>query len=273
MARLRRLVREPLVHFLVIGATLFAAGQMYRGSADAHRIVITPERVAQIENLYAAQFGRRPDAGTLSSLVQEEIHDEILFRHGLALKLDQDDEIVRRRIVQKTRFVLEDLHLPAEPTEAQLADYFRSHAQQYALPDRATFRHVYFASEPAPGQARMEFAALTEGRRRPSEVGDAFPDLYDFASYEPAQVYRLFGHTPFAEAVFAVPEKRWLGPFKSSYGWHFLYVQSREAGRQEVLGAVRDRVRRDYIADAQERANRAAFSEIARDFTVEGWPR
>jgi parvulin-like peptidyl-prolyl isomerase len=86
-------------------------------------------------------------------------------------------------------------------------------------------------------------------------------------------VYRLFGHTGFADAVFASPEKRWLGPFKSTYGWHFLYVHRREPGQQPPLGAVRERVRADYVAAAQEQANRRAFADVARNFTVQGWSR
>jgi len=266
-----RLTREPLVHFLLVGAMLFAAGEIYHKSIDSHRIVITPARIAQIENRYAAQFGRRPDPRILNGLIEDEVHDEILFRHGLDLKLDREDEIGRRRIVQKTRFLLEDLHPPADPTDAQLDDYYRSHAQRYALPARATFTHVFFVSAPDEGRARVDLAALAAGRQRASEVGDSFPDLYDFASYEPAQVYRLFGHTEFAEAVFSVPEKQWLGPFRSTYGWHFLYVHVREPGQQLEFSAVRSRVRADYIADARERANRAAFADIARQFTVQGW--
>jgi len=273
MTVLRRLIREPLVHFLVVGAILFAAGELYHGSADADRIVITPERIAQIKNLYTVQFGRLPDARTLNVLVENEIDEEILFRHGLALKLDQDDEIVRRRIVQKTRFLLEDLHPPAEPTDAQLNDYYRSHTQRYVQPPRATFTHVYFAAAPDAQRAHLELVALTDGSQRASELGDAFPDLYDFASYAPSQVYRLFGHTEFSAAVFASPEKQWLGPFKSTYGWHFLYVHGREAGQQQPFSTVRERVRADYLADAQERANRAAFADVARHFTVQGWSR
>src|SRR3954471_9646939 len=266
-----RLAREPLVHFLLVGAILFAAGETHHKSADAHRIVITPAHIAQIENRYVAQFGRRPNARILDRLIEDDVHDEILFRYGLALKLDREDEIGRRRIVQKTRFLLEDLHPPADPTDAQLDDYYRSHAQRYALPARATFSHVFFASAPDEGRARVDLAALADGRRRASEVGGSFPDLYDFASYEPAQVYRLFGHTEFAESVFSVPEKQWLGPFRSTYGWHFLYVHVREPGQQLEFSAVRSRVHADYIADQRERANRAAFADIARQFTVQGW--
>jgi peptidyl-prolyl cis-trans isomerase C len=266
-----RLTREPLVHLLLVGAVLFAAGEARHKSVDAHRIVVTPAHIAQIENRYVAQFGKRPDASILDRLIEDDVHDEILFRYGLALKLDREDEIARRRIVQKTRFLLEDLHPPADPTDAQLDDYYRSHAQSYALPARATFTHVFFVSAPDKGRARADLAALAEGKRRASEVGDSFPDLYDFASYEPAQVYRLFGHTEFAESVFSVPEKQWLGPFRSTYGWHFLYVHVREPGQQPAFNAVRSRVRADYVADLRERANRAAFADIARQFTVQGW--
>jgi hypothetical protein len=278
-----KILREPLLHFIAAGALLFLAGHAIRARSDTHRIVITPQREAQLANRYALQFGVRANPGMMDELIQSDIHDEILFREGLALGLDKDDEIVRRRIIQKMQFLLEDLQVPPEPDAAQLLAYYRSHAAQYRLPARATFSHVYFSLDRSDASARsraqaalktLEFSAgaVTDAPRsasgRTPGPGDPFPDLYDFADYSQAQVEHLFGPTQFATSVFSVPTEHWAGPFKSAYGWHLVYVQSRTATREQPFATVRDKVRADYLLDSQKGANDAAFTALARQFTV-----
>ena len=270
---LRRLLSEPLTHFAILGAILFVCGQVYAARTNVYRIEVTPAHVAQLSHKYELQFGRAPDPATLDRLVRDDIHDEILFRQGMALKLDQDDEIVRRRIVQKEQFLLQNLSAPAEPTDAQLSAYYAAHRDLYAAPPRVTFSHIYFGVGPggdaaAQARARAVLAKLSPGTTRGPELGDAFPDLYDFSAFEPEQVERLFGHTPLSQAVFSAPVGRWSGPFRSAYGWHLIHVDARVAGGQAPFSEIADRVRSDYLQAAGDRANAQAFDKIARRFTV-----
>lgn len=269
-----KLAREPLVHFLAVGLALFALGQHYRRDADLHHIVVTPGHRAQLAARYASQFGRPPGATTLASLVDADLDDEMLYRRGLELGLDRDDEIIRRRIVQKMRFLLQDLAAPAEPSEAQLQAYYAAHLERYDAPARVTFSHIYFSDRSGEAEAQARAAlALDElahdGRAQPRDIGDAFPDLYHFAGYDAAQVQRLFGATPFSAALFSAPLGRWAGPYASAYGWHLIRVEERQAAAERPLSAVRERVRSDYLLDAQASANRAALEKLARTFTVE----
>jgi len=270
--RWRQWLREPLLHFVLIGAALFVGGDLYRQHTSTYRIEMTPQRVAQLAKRYELQFGITPSPDTLWLLIDEDIHDEILFREGLHLKLDQDDEIVRRRIVQKTKFLLQDTHAPQEPTREDLERYYQRHRAHYIIPQRASFSHIYFSGDGGDQAARAHANAvltkLTRQTKRAPQLGDAFPDLYDFAAYEPEQIARLFGHTELAQAVMSAPIGRWSGPFRSAYGWHLLYVEMREPSRQPSLDEVREQVRTDYLLDAQTRANAAAFDEVARKFTV-----
>jgi parvulin-like peptidyl-prolyl isomerase len=107
---------------------------------------------------------------------------------------------------------------------------------------------------------------MPPGVTRAPERGDAFPDDYDFSAYEPEQVQRLFGQTPFAAAVYTAPVGHWAGPFRSGYGWHLVYISARQAPTQPALADVRDRVR--YLQDAQDAANKAAFDKLAARFSV-----
>jgi len=270
---LRGIATEPLTHFVAGGFILFVAATTWQQQTDRRRIVITPAHVAQIENQYALQFGARPDPQTLEDLIRGDVRDEILVRQALSLKLDQDDQIVRRRLVQKMQFLIQDLNAPREPTDAQLQAFYDAHAAHYATPPRVTFSHIYFSSDSGGDAAAVARAAgvlktLSNANTRAPELGDAFPDLYDFSAYEPEQIHRLFGHTPFAEAVETIPVGRWTGPFKSAYGWHLLYVDSRQTAATPPLSRVRDAVRLDFLQDAQDATNQAAFDKLAREYRV-----
>ena len=234
---------------------------------------MTPAHVAQLSHSYALQFGSPPDPATLEQLVRDDVRDEILFRQGRALGLAEGDEIVRRRVVQKEQFLIQNLHAPAEPSAAELQAFYAAHADRYAAPPHASFSHVYFEVGPdgdarAQARARSALAKLPPGVARAPERGDAFPDLYDFSEFEPGQTERLFGHTEFTRAVFTAPIGRWTGPFRSAYGWHLLYVASRAASTRPPLSEVRDRARNDMLEAAQDKANAAAFDKIAKRFTV-----
>lgn len=274
--RIRRCLHEPLLHFVLIGWALFAGGQWYHQHIDSHRIDMTSQRQALLAKRYALQFGATPSAATLRLLVDEDIRDEILFRESMSLQLDVDDEIVRRRMVQKMQFLLEDTHAPAEPTDAQLEDFYSTQRMQYAAPERISFTHIYFTAEQgdARAQARVQSALniLNKDQHRAPELGDAFPDAYDFSAYEPAQIAHLFGQTEFASAVSRAPIAQWSGPFRSAYGWHLLYIHTREPARDLPLAEVKDRVRADYLAEAQRRTNIAAFNAVAQKYTVTRQP-
>jgi len=130
---------------------------------------------------------------------------------------------------------------------------------------------VYFSIDGGDASARSRaeavLATLGASERAPG-LGDSFPDLYDFADYSPAQVERLFGRTDFSASVFSVTPGKWAGPFRSAYGWHLVYVQSRAAAQEQPFAGVRDQVRADYLLDFQKRANESAFEALARQFTV-----
>ncbi|HEY0687236.1 MAG TPA: peptidyl-prolyl cis-trans isomerase [Steroidobacter sp.] len=272
IALLRSLAREPLLHFVLAGFALFIGGEVIRSRNEVHHIVVTQQREAHLASRYQLQFGARPDAPTLARLVERDVEEEMLFRQGLALGLDRDDEIVRRRIVQKMRFLLEDLSAPREPSDAELNAYYQAHAEKYAAPTRITFSHLYFSRDAGDHDARERAAQalglLSSGKAQVSDLGDPFPDRYHFSGYEAEQVYRLFGRTEFSSATLSAPLDRWLGPYQSVYGWHLVRVDARTEAQHLELVTVRDRVRTDYLLDAQARTNAAALETLAGEFTV-----
>ncbi|MGH6908999.1 MAG: peptidyl-prolyl cis-trans isomerase [Phenylobacterium sp.] len=270
-ARLGRLVHEPLLHFLVIGLLIFAGAQAWRGAHDARRIVVTPERTAELVTKYRLQFGAPPTTAQLEGLVEAYIQEEALYREGKAMGLDRDDEIVRRRISQKVEFLQQDRGLPAAPSDADLARYFEAHAATYATPIRTTFSHLYFSTDAVgEGPARTRAAhALDELKAGASDVGaDPFPDLNDYSNLAETEAVRLFGDSELAHRLPTAPVGQWSGPYRSGYGWHLVRVDARTPAARPALSDVRDQVREDYLHAAQGQANAQALARLKARYTV-----
>ena len=234
---------------------------------------MTPERVNKLADGYRQQFGAPPTPQGLKALVDRYVDEEILFRQGQAMRLDRDDEIIRRRVVQKMQFLQQDLASPQEPSEASLEAYYRDHLAHYAQPGRIAFSHIYFSPERGGDEAARRRAAatlttLSDAVSRAPDRGDAFADLYDYAAFGPTQARRLFGDGELSMRLFQAPVGHWSGPYRSAYGWHLVRVQSAAAAKVPALSEVRDQVRADVIADAQAEANRKSFAALKARFTV-----
>lgn len=268
-----RLAREPLAHFFAAGLVLFAVSEHHREATDLHRIVVTRERVGQLAEAYRTEFGAQPSAGRLDELVDHWVDEEALYREAQARHLDRDDEIVRRRLVQKMQFLQQDLAAVREPTEAELKAWYGAHAAQYAAAASVSFSHVFFADggqgrEAARRRAEAALASLSQATPRAPERGDAFPDLYDYSAMTPEAARRLFGDEELSRKLFQAPTGRWAGPFRSIYGWHLVRVSEAAPARALPFEAVRDRVRGDAIAARQEAANRKAFADLKARYSV-----
>ncbi|MBW8783048.1 MAG: peptidyl-prolyl cis-trans isomerase [Novosphingobium sp.] len=271
-AVLRRVVREPLVHFLAIGLMLFAAAQHWRRAHELDRIEVTPARVAQIAGAYRAEYGHDPDAKALEHEIGGWVDDEMLFREGLARGLDKDDEIVRRRVIQKVAFLERDLAAPTAD-DAALRAWYAGHTADYTRPGAVDFTQVFFADGtggPAAARARAArvLAGLPDGQPEAAERGDPFPDASRFAAFTPDEARRVFGEGELAQRLFALPTGHWAGPFRSAYGWHLVRVSAASAPQRLPFDEVRERVANDVAGANAETAQRRIRDALARRYTV-----
>jgi peptidyl-prolyl cis-trans isomerase C len=270
--RAAAVLREPLLHFFVVGLALFLAAQGWRQAHDVHRIVVTPERVADLATKYRMQFGTPPARAQLDRLVDGYIEEEVLYREGVAQGLDRDDEIVRRRIAQKAEFLQQDAP-PAEPTDAQLRAFYASHVADYAAPRRYSFSHVYFSPEhggDAAARARAEAALprLSAGAAPGQIAADPFPDLNSYAAMGTAETIRIFGASELVGRLPQAPLGRWAGPYRSAYGWHLVRLEAAMPAKVPPFGEVRERIRADYFEDAHNRAGQRALASARSRYTV-----
>jgi len=245
--------REPLLHFLVLGAALFGLyGLIGKKEAEAPaKVVISAERVANVADRFARTWRRPPTQQELQGLVEDEIRDEVFYREGKAAGLDRDDFLIRRRVRQKMEFLAEDM-AAAEATEEQLAAYLASNPERFRTDDRLTFHHVFLSASrrgsALEGDAKQIAATLvsTNGTADAAAIGDPFLLGETFRQMPQGEIARTFGEG-FATQLAAVEPGRWQGPIPSSFGAHFVFIDERTPGGLPPLGTVREAVQREWL--------------------------
>jgi hypothetical protein len=271
---LRRAVREPFLHFLLIGAVLFAVNEYLEERSKFTRIVITPDVVQGIAANYRLQYGMAPTGQQLDSLVDEYIREEVFYHQALKLGLDRDDEIIRRRLVQKYEFLQQDLALEQDPTREQLRSFYTRHQSDYRTPERVSFTQVYFSPD-LRGEAgaradaqRMAAALAQRAATRAVEEGDRFPGPTDYAAASGEELSRVFGKQGLAAEIFSVAPNRWSEPLHSGLGWHLVYVSERRPAQLATFEQVQDTVRRDYLESERSRRNAQMYERLRRGFVI-----
>lgn len=264
-----RVLREPLVHFLVLGVLVYVAAN--RGESTRFEIDAGPDQRARLARTYYEQYGAPPTSAQLGLAVDEYVRNEILYREGLAMGLERDDEIVRRRVVQKIEFVNEDLDGVAEPDGSGVERYFSQHRDRYDTEPAVSFEHVFFSMDrggDAAARRRAEAALTDQSRSVVTRGADAFAEGREFHALTRTGANSVFGDTDLSAELFTSPIGQWVGPFKSAYGWHVVRITDRQSTHHVELAAVRSRVQADYTADLRARANAEAFRKIAAKYRV-----
>jgi len=270
---MRKLLREPLLHFLVLGLALFALQRWVAGPPQTgDRIVITRGRIEQLAAGYERMHQRAPLRAELDGLIADAVREEILYREAMAMGLDRDDTIVRRRLRQKLEFVSEDVAPVAAPSDAQLLAFLHAQPGRYRSERRYSLELVYLDPHKHGDQLGVDAARLLASLRslgdaRAGVAGDAFllPRHYDQAGT--GELSRMFG-TEFESALRTLPVGSWQGPVPSGYGFHLIRLLSRDEERTPTLAEVRDRVRADWLAAQRRLANERFYADLRKRYEV-----
>lgn len=278
-SRWRRAIGEPLLHFLVVGGFLFGAYHLLtpsqgEGEANTNRIVLTKDDVRQLAISWLAQGRSSPTAEQVRGLVDQKVTQEILFREAVALGLDRDDEVVKRRLAQKMDFLATDVASLQEPTDAELKAWFDKNSETFALPAHATFRHLYFSMD-RHGKETKEVAAaalaLVEGKSPDSSevaaIGDPFMFQNHYGDATPDQMSKEFG-PEFSNELFQLTPGKWVGPVKSGYGWHLVWIDAIEPGRIPIYAEVMPNVKAGWIDDKYREIKATALEEMRSRYSV-----
>lgn len=275
---LRRWLREPLLHVLLIGLALFAvyralnpdAGQM----PDSNRIVITEDDLTQIQVAWMAQWQRAPTPDEMRNLVDGKIREEILAREATALGLDKGDTIVKRRMAQKMEFIMDDVSTLREPPTDEIRLWFEQNPQRFSLTGLVSFRHLYFSPDLRGARARdqaadvlQKLAGKTEESPELEGLSDPFMFQDFYAERSPDQVSGIFG-TNFAQSLFELNEGKWQGPIESGLGWHLVWVESKTPRRIPAFEEVEATVKSDWIDDQRSESRRKMFDSMMARYQI-----
>jgi hypothetical protein len=268
---MRRLLREPLLHFLIGGALLFV---FYGIVADdvtyaPDRIVITEERVASLATTFQRTWLRPPTRNELDALIQGYVDEEVLYREGLALGLDRDDRVIRRRLRQKVEFLHTDLAQLEKATDAELATFLEENPQRFQEPARCSFRQVFVNPGKDEAEARRRADEILQKLRAGGSVeGDRtlLPEAMERARER--DVAAVFGDG-FAADVLALEGDGWTGPLASSFGLHLIRIDERAPARMPELGQIRQDVAREHRAVKSKEANQRFVQGLRDRYDIE----
>jgi PPIC-type PPIASE domain len=272
---MRRLAREPLLHFLLLGAVIFVVWG-FRSRDDATRpgaIVVTEARIASLATAFDRVWQRPPTTTELDGLIRDYVREEVMGREAMALGLGRDDTIIRRRLRQKLEFVTEDVAALAEPTEEQLRTYLAEYPDTFRAQARFTFSQVHLDPARRGANLARDVARLLAGleqaglRADVSALGDSRMLDHQFVGLPTGDVDRQFGEG-FAAKLAALAVGRWHGPIESGYGVHLVLVRERTEGRAPTLEDVRDAVRRAWMNARRQEANENFYQALLRRYTV-----
>lgn len=266
-----RLLREPILQFLLIGAALFLGYALVspdRGEDD--RIVVTQAVVDDLARQYVARWNRPPDAETLARLVESHVRDEVLYREGVALGLDRDDPVIKRRVRQKLELISEEALGADAPTDAQLAEFMGANADRFRRPPRLSFEQVPLDGTLAPPQLDTEIATIRDALARgadPATLGapTLLPRRHDGLPLD--LVARDFG-SAFAQRLQALPVGEWSGPVRSGFGAHLVRVTAVVPSELPPLEVVRTEVAREWELQRRTRSAEDGYRKMRARYRV-----
>ena len=274
----RSWLREPLFHFLLLGVVLFTVYHYLQPArtavASSKEIQLTLDELAQLDLQFQSQWQRKPTSEEFHQLIENKIQVEILYREALAMGLDKNDEIVRRRMAQKMQFLAEDVAAAREPTTAELKLWFTQNTKKFAMSSRISFRHLYFSPDSRREHARDDAAkALTKltGEPENSKLASPLADSFMLQDYyrdrTPDYLAKEFG-PQFTEAVEKLTTGSWQGPIESGFGWHLVFVDTVVPGRVPVFEEIESDVKTAWLNEQKAIAWQKTYEDLSAKYTI-----
>jgi parvulin-like peptidyl-prolyl isomerase len=265
-----RLLREPLLHFLLLGGLLFAI--FGRGGSDVgesnQQIVVSGADIDRLDVAFSRTWNRPPDADEQQAQIQDYIREEVLYRTALGLGLDKDDTIIRRRLRQKMEFLLEDTVPP--PQETELRAYYQAHQEKFRSEPLISFHQIFVSKKrggTAEADAQQILARLVTGVPGAEDEGDPLALGDGFSLMPLGQIVAEFGEG-FAHAVAQEAVGHWVGPLQSAFGLHLVLVTATKPAQLAPFEQLRAAVEREWFAEHRTSAQDAQFDVLRARYQV-----
>ena len=273
-SKLTTLLREPLLHFLLIGASLFLFYNLQNeGRIEDNRIVIDEAKINHLVALWEKKRQRPPTQTELESMIQQQIREEVMVREALAMGLDKNDSMIRRRLAQKIEFITSDLAALAEPDETELSNYLSTHSEQFSLPARIDFVQIFI--NPDKHEANVQeysnnlLKELSQAGANSdiTTLGDSLMLEQQHEQVTEHDVSRLFGKE-FASKLFVLPVGSWQGPIQSGYGLHLVHIDNKTENKLPELKAVREKVHAEWQAQQRQDMDKIFYESLRQRYEI-----
>lgn len=270
-----KLLREPLLHFLLLGAVIFVIyGLVSRHTASKPgEIVVTQGKVENLVTGFTRTWQRPPTPEELQGLIHDYVREEVAYREALAMGLDRDDTIIRRRLRQKWEFLSDDLATQAQPTDAELQAFLQAHPDKLKTETTFTFRHVYLNPQVHGANLARDAARLLAQLRQANKtaalntIGDPFILEHQFEKIPLAEIKNTFGEQ-FASALATMKSGQWQGPVQSGFGSHLVLVSERVEGHLPALAEIRSEVQREWANTKRFETEEKLYQALLKHYTV-----
>jgi hypothetical protein len=270
---MKKILKEPLFHFLLIGAFLFLLFDMVNTSeTDSKDIIIDQSDIARLVNTWEMQWKRKPTIEELTNLLQSNIKQEVFYLEALNMNLDHNDEIIKRRLSQKMEFLSNDLASMTKPSDDELKEYFDEHVEKYLTPFVYSFYQVPFTLD-SSGHDYFKKAqnVLKNNQDATLEImktkGDRFTFPNEFVKTTSYQLAQQLG-SGFSESIATVPINTWVGPIDSGFGTHLVFITKREAPKNPEFESVRREIERDFAYEKEKLVNQAIYDEMKKGYRI-----
>lgn len=263
-----RRLKDPLTLCCLVGVIVFLGSLLVDGDRINTEIVVSDADINRIEQQWLLEQGRLPTPTELDGLIASFAQEEMLVREALAMGLDYNDTIIRRRLVQKYQFIMEDEALNEPASEADLQEFFEANKDMYMSGPKISFKHIFFNSsneEATPSYIENLISRVDEENWY--TLGDPFPLTREFHLNTHAQIANVLG-SQFLTAVLKVQEDEWVGPIDSSYGSHLVCVTERRAAELESFDELNRRVRLDYDAHRRDEAYDKILADLSTRYKI-----
>jgi PPIC-type PPIASE domain len=272
---LKSFLREPLIHFLFIGAALFLIFAVFDDPAgpQSNRIVITNGQIEYLKASFARTRQHSPTEQELRGLINGYVREEILYREALALGLDKNDSVIRRRLRQKLELMSDDLAGITIPTDDQLQQFLEANSDKFKIGPQIAFRHVFLDIVQRGISADDEAVGLLEvltkegNKPDPDTLGDRLMLPKSFNLTPVSEIEKLFGKSFSVELDDITPGK-WTGPVQSGYGLHLILVTEHVAGRLPRLDEIREIIEWEWTAAHRTKLKENIYNELRGRYTV-----
>jgi hypothetical protein len=278
MRAIKNIAKEPLFHFIIIGAIVFAFYSFIKGSYvdKDHSIQITKSEVEAMINKWMAQMKRPPAKEEIDIFLEDYVQREILFREAKAMGLDKNDMVVKNRMLQKIDFLTNDLLVTTSPTDAEALKYFNDNLEKYTIPGKIDFIHIFFnLDKRSIDEAKQTALGIKNDLNNSSTVpnnyfekGDLFILPYEFQNLSNDDVSNKFGHSELSEEIFSIEEKKWSGPFVSSYGMHLVYISNKKSSTTLQFEDVKSDIEDELIKINRREAKKRLISELKKKYII-----